>query len=254
MIVLTLEPGEAEKLAEGAPDLQRRYGMPIDPAPYPRPRPPSPPAARSSPRACTRPEPRSALLRRLRVRAMAGGLLDDPELIAAAARDVGLDPDELAAWCATRRGRGRAAAPTSTPRAPRRRPPARSTTSSAARARSAATPRRATRSRRRTARTVVDPRLQPGRGLRGGDREPRARPRRAARSRSRSTSCSRWADEPLATAEVAAIMQLRPRGPRRARGWRRRSRRARTATGPAEACARCARARAPRSPRPSPRA
>ena len=37
MIVLTLEPGEAEKLAEGAPTLQRRHGMPIDPAPYPRP-------------------------------------------------------------------------------------------------------------------------------------------------------------------------------------------------------------------------
>jgi hypothetical protein len=34
MIVLTLEPGEAEKLAEGAPTLQRRYGMPIAPAPY----------------------------------------------------------------------------------------------------------------------------------------------------------------------------------------------------------------------------
>ena len=35
MIVLTLEPGEAEKLAEGAAGLQRRYGMPIDPAPVP---------------------------------------------------------------------------------------------------------------------------------------------------------------------------------------------------------------------------
>src|SRR3954471_15086014 len=37
MIVLTREPGEAEKLAEGAPGLQRRYGMPIDPRPYARP-------------------------------------------------------------------------------------------------------------------------------------------------------------------------------------------------------------------------
>ena len=37
MIVLTREPGEAEKLAEGAPTLQRRHGMPIDPAPYARP-------------------------------------------------------------------------------------------------------------------------------------------------------------------------------------------------------------------------
>src|SRR4051794_41663197 len=37
MIVLTREPGEAEKLAEGAPTLQRLHGMPIDPRPYPRP-------------------------------------------------------------------------------------------------------------------------------------------------------------------------------------------------------------------------
>src|SRR6059058_4297522 len=36
MIVLTLEPGEAERLAEGAPNLQRIHGMPIDPAPYSR--------------------------------------------------------------------------------------------------------------------------------------------------------------------------------------------------------------------------
>ena len=33
MIVLTLEPGEAERLAGGAPGLQRKYGMPINPAP-----------------------------------------------------------------------------------------------------------------------------------------------------------------------------------------------------------------------------
>ena len=36
MIVLTREKGEAEKLAAGAPTLQRMYGMPIDPRPYPR--------------------------------------------------------------------------------------------------------------------------------------------------------------------------------------------------------------------------
>ncbi len=43
----------------------------------------------------------AALLRRLRVRRMAGGLLDDPDLIAAAARDVGIDPAELERWCDT---------------------------------------------------------------------------------------------------------------------------------------------------------
>jgi predicted DsbA family dithiol-disulfide isomerase len=36
MIVLTLEAGEDAKLAEGAPGLQRKYGMPIDPHPYAR--------------------------------------------------------------------------------------------------------------------------------------------------------------------------------------------------------------------------
>jgi 2-hydroxychromene-2-carboxylate isomerase len=98
MIVLTLEPGEAERLAEGAPNLQRRYGMPIDPVPYAR-------AASSEP-ACRAvvaarvlaPGTEQRLLRRLRVRVMQQGLLDDPELIAAAARDAGLDPVELDGW------------------------------------------------------------------------------------------------------------------------------------------------------------
>ena len=101
MIVLTLESGEAEKLAHGAPNLQARYGMPIDPAPYPR--------ASSSEPACRAfvaarlhaPDAADALLRRLRVRRMTGGLLDDPELIAAAAQDAGLDSAELERWAAT---------------------------------------------------------------------------------------------------------------------------------------------------------
>jgi predicted DsbA family dithiol-disulfide isomerase len=98
MIVLTLEPGEAEKLAEGAPGLQRRYGMPIDPVPYPRTA-SSEPACRAVVAARLQaPELEEALLRRLRVRVMLGGLLDDPELIAAAARDVGLDPAQLDEW------------------------------------------------------------------------------------------------------------------------------------------------------------
>ncbi len=101
MIVLTLEPGEAEKLAQGAPNLQRRYGMPIDPAPYPRPA-SSEPACRAVVAArLNAPAAEQTLLRRLRVRVMAGGLLDDPALIAAAATDAGLDPVELDRWCAT---------------------------------------------------------------------------------------------------------------------------------------------------------
>ena len=101
MIVLTLEPGEAEKLAAGAPGLQRRFGMPIDPAPYPRPS-SSEPACRAVIAArLNAPGLEAPLLRRLRVRRMAGGLLDDPALIDAAASDVGLDSGELASWCAS---------------------------------------------------------------------------------------------------------------------------------------------------------
>ncbi len=74
MIVLTREPGEAEKLAEGAEGLQRRYGMPISRGPHAR-------AASCEP-ACRAvvaarlhaPEAEESVLRRLRVRTMAGGL------------------------------------------------------------------------------------------------------------------------------------------------------------------------------------
>ena len=99
LIVLTLEPGEAEKLAYGAPNLQRIHGMPIDPAPYPRPS-SSEPACRAVVATRLRaPERTDRFVRRLRVRRMTGGLLDDPELIAAAAADAGLNPDELRRWC-----------------------------------------------------------------------------------------------------------------------------------------------------------
>ena len=37
MIVLSDDPTEPRKLQQGAPDLQRIYGMPIDPSPYARP-------------------------------------------------------------------------------------------------------------------------------------------------------------------------------------------------------------------------
>lgn len=101
MIAATREPGEAERLAEGAPGLQRRYGMPIDPRPYARPA-SSEPACRTVVAARLHaPERTQALLRRLRVRVMQGGLLDDRALIDAAATDAGLDPAALAAWYAS---------------------------------------------------------------------------------------------------------------------------------------------------------
>jgi predicted DsbA family dithiol-disulfide isomerase len=101
MIVLTRETGEAEKLAEGAPGLQRRFGMPIDPRPYPRPA-SSEPACRAVVAARLHaPDRADALLRRLRVRVMQNGLLDDPALIDAAAADAGLDPAAVRAWSVT---------------------------------------------------------------------------------------------------------------------------------------------------------
>ncbi len=101
MIVLTLEAGEDEKLARGAPSLQRRYGMPIDPDPRERPA-SSEPACRAVVAARLHaPQDEEPLLRRLRIRTMAGGLLDDPQLIDGAARDVGLDPERLREWCET---------------------------------------------------------------------------------------------------------------------------------------------------------
>jgi 2-hydroxychromene-2-carboxylate isomerase len=95
MIVLTDEPGEAEKLAGGAPGLQRRYGMPIDPAPYSRPSSSEPACLAVVAARLDDPAAADRLLRRLRVRRMAGGLLDDPALIAAAAQDAGIDPVRL---------------------------------------------------------------------------------------------------------------------------------------------------------------
>jgi predicted DsbA family dithiol-disulfide isomerase len=101
MVVLTREPGEAEKLREGAPGLQRKFGMPIHLDPYPRPA-SSEPACRAVVAArLNAPDDEDALLRFLRVRTMAGGLLDDPALINAAAVDAGIDPAELASWVAS---------------------------------------------------------------------------------------------------------------------------------------------------------
>ena len=172
MIVLTLEPGEDEKLAEGAPGLQRKYGMPIDPNPYPRTF-SSEPACRAVVAArLNAPGAEAALLRRLRVRAMVGGLLDDPALLAAAATDIGLDADELTRWSATPAVEDALRADIEAARAP----------SPAARAldhklggppheRRYTAPSYELSARRAH---VHDPRLQPGRGLRGGAGQLRA--------------------------------------------------------------------------------
>ncbi len=118
MIVLTLEDGEAEKLAQGAPGLQRRHGMPIAPEPHARPA-SSQPACRAVVAARRRAPARAeALLRALRVLTMAGGLLDDPALIAAAAVDAGLDRAQLRDWSAEPETEAELAADIAAARAP----------------------------------------------------------------------------------------------------------------------------------------
>ncbi len=207
MIVLTLEPGEAEKLAEGAPGLQRVYGMPIDPAPYPRTA-SSEPACRAVVAARVHARGREErLLRRLRVRVMTGGLLDDPALIAAAARDAGLDPGELERWGATAEVEAELQADIAAARAP----------SAAARAldhklggppgarRYSAPSYELRRPDRHVAATV--PGFQPYDVYETGVAN--LAPELTRRPKPESLEeLLEWAgDEPLATAEVAAIMQ-----------------------------------------------
>jgi hypothetical protein len=78
--------------------IAREHGMPIDTSERPRMH-ATLPACRAV--VATRlhaPEKAWPLLRALRVRGFAGGLLDDPETIAGAAADAGLDAAELERW------------------------------------------------------------------------------------------------------------------------------------------------------------
>jgi predicted DsbA family dithiol-disulfide isomerase len=214
MIVLTLEPGEAERLAQGAPNLQRIYGMPIDPVPYARTA-SSEPACRAVVAArVNAPGTEERLLRRLRVRVMQQGLLDDPELIAAAARDAGLDPVELDEWCKRDDVEAGLQADIEAARVPH--PVARALDHKLG----------GTRSRRRyTAPSYELTRSDGAQAVVPGfnpieayetaianlvpELERRRKPRHAE-------EVLAWAGEPLATAEVALIMQLDPRDARAA--------------------------------------
>jgi predicted DsbA family dithiol-disulfide isomerase len=102
MVVLSLDPFEPRRLAKGAPNLQRTHGMPIDPGPKAGPVQSRPAcAAVVAARVHAGAAVAEALLRALRVRTMAGGELDDPALLDAAAGDAGLAPDRLRDWVAT---------------------------------------------------------------------------------------------------------------------------------------------------------
>jgi predicted DsbA family dithiol-disulfide isomerase len=88
-----------EVQAEAFKKISREHGMPIDTRERPR-MAATMPACRAVVAAKLHaPDRMRILLRRLRLRHFAGELLDDPGTIAGAAADVGLDPDELARWC-----------------------------------------------------------------------------------------------------------------------------------------------------------
>jgi hypothetical protein len=87
-----------ERLSSSLRSLAERHHMPMDTAVRPR-MSATVPACRAV--VATRlhdPDREGAMLRRLRVRHFAGELLDEPETLAAAASDVGIDPSDLQSW------------------------------------------------------------------------------------------------------------------------------------------------------------
>src|SRR4051794_17110225 len=102
MVVLSESPRDyeakgftPERQQQALTEIQRKFGMPIDTRIRPR--------MMATVHACRAvvaarlraPEREEALLRRLRIHAMAGGLIAEPGVIALAAREAGLDPMSL---------------------------------------------------------------------------------------------------------------------------------------------------------------
>jgi 2-hydroxychromene-2-carboxylate isomerase len=87
-----------EMVAEGSAQIARDHRMPIDTRLRPRVS-ATLPACRAIVATRVRaPERAQALLRALQIRNFSGELLDEPETIEGAARDAGLDPEELFGW------------------------------------------------------------------------------------------------------------------------------------------------------------
>jgi predicted DsbA family dithiol-disulfide isomerase len=103
LVVLAETPPEQltpERLANGRRMLHERYGMPIAWSPPPRPA-ATVGACRAVVAARLQSEDRCGpLLRRLRVLCFSGLPLDDPDVIARAATEAGIDPAELDRWAA----------------------------------------------------------------------------------------------------------------------------------------------------------
>ena len=107
VVVLAESPGEYEERGFGTREqadafrrISREHGMPIDTRERPR-MAATVPACRAVVAARRRaPEKMRLLLRRLRVRHFSGDLLDEERTLHAAARDAQLDPAELEGWMA----------------------------------------------------------------------------------------------------------------------------------------------------------
>jgi 2-hydroxychromene-2-carboxylate isomerase len=95
-----------EWFAQAQRQISRDHGMPIDTRPKPRLFATAPACRAVVAARLHMPARERGLLRRLRVRHFSGELLDDPETIAAAARDARVDPDDLAHWNRRRRRAG----------------------------------------------------------------------------------------------------------------------------------------------------
>jgi predicted DsbA family dithiol-disulfide isomerase len=107
MVVLAESPGEylergftTERQSAAYARIARDHGMPIDTRERPRMAATAPACRAVVAARLHAPERMRRLLRRLRIRNFSGELLDEPETIAGAARDAGLDPGELARWTA----------------------------------------------------------------------------------------------------------------------------------------------------------
>jgi predicted DsbA family dithiol-disulfide isomerase len=105
MVVLSESPADyerkgftVEKLSSGLRDIQRRYGMPIDWRMRPRMHATAPACRAVVAARLHAPEREWRLLRALRVRTMAGALLDDQATVDRSARDAGIEPRDLERW------------------------------------------------------------------------------------------------------------------------------------------------------------
>lgn len=107
MVVLSRAPSDyldkgltPEKLSAGFTKIAADHGMPIDARLRPRMFATLPACAAVVGARLHAPEQEAPLLRRLRARHFAGQLLDEPETIAGAATDVRLDPADVERWIA----------------------------------------------------------------------------------------------------------------------------------------------------------